>query len=222
MIELFACAMLPNGPACSSTGWPSSVCTRFGFDRVPHHHRHRAGDPELLGRHRLAVVRSIGHDDPAEPRAQILQVGRQREDGHDLGRRRDHELVLARDAVRLPAQPDDGTRSSRSFTSSVRGHVIDWRVDVQRVAVVDRRVERRGEQVVRGGDRVEVAVEVEVDLLHRHDLRVAAAGAAALDAEHRPHRRLAEAQHDVRAERAEALRRARSRSWSCPRRPSSG
>ena len=31
MIELFACAMLPNGPACTSAGCPSSVWTRFGL-----------------------------------------------------------------------------------------------------------------------------------------------------------------------------------------------
>ena len=31
MIELLACAMLPNGPAWISVGCPSSVCTRFGL-----------------------------------------------------------------------------------------------------------------------------------------------------------------------------------------------
>ena len=34
------------------------------------------------------------------------EVARQREDRHDLGRRGDHELVLARDAVRLAAEAD--------------------------------------------------------------------------------------------------------------------
>ena len=29
-IELQPCAMLPNGPACTNAGPPSSVCTRFG------------------------------------------------------------------------------------------------------------------------------------------------------------------------------------------------
>ena len=53
--------------------------------------------------------------------------------------------------------------------------------------------------------RVEVAVEVEVDLLHRHDLRVAAAVAAALDAEDRAHARLAQAEHHVLADLAEPL-----------------
>jgi hypothetical protein len=56
------------------------------------------------------------------------------------------------------------------------------------------------EQIVRRGDGVEVAGEVEVDVLHRHHLGVAAAGGAALDAEARPERRLAQAQHRLLAD----------------------
>ena len=66
-------------------------------------------------------------------------------------------------------------------------------VDVELVAVMDVVVDHRGEQVVGERDGREVAGEVEVDVLHRHDLRVAAAGGAALHAEHRPETRLAQA-----------------------------
>ena len=54
-----------------------------------------------------------------------------------------------------------------------------------RVAVQDRGVEHRREQVVGGADGVDVAGEVQVEVLHRDDLGHAAAGGAALDAEHR-------------------------------------
>ena len=66
-------------------------------------------------------------------------------------------------------------------------------VDVERVAVVDVVVDQRRQQVVGRGDRREVAGEVQVDVGHRHDLAVAAAGRAALHAEDRAHRRLAQA-----------------------------
>src|SRR5262249_23089383 len=56
------------------------------------------------------------------------------------------------------------------------------------------------EQVVRERDGVEVAGEVQVDVLHRHDLRVPAAGGAALHAEHRPQRGLAQADHRLLAD----------------------
>ncbi|MNC93586.1 hypothetical protein D3C83_102490 [compost metagenome] len=57
-------------------------------------------------------------------------------------------------------------------------------------------VEHRGKQVVRRADRVKVAGEVQVDLVHRDDLRVPAARGTSLDAEHRPERGLANADHD--------------------------
>ena len=78
--------------------------------------------------------------------------------------------------------------------------------DLRLVPVEAVRVDERGEQVVRGRDRVHVAREVEVDVLHRHDLRVAAAGGAALDAEDGAERRLAQRQDRAPADLAEALR----------------
>mmetsp|Transcript_44342 Transcript_44342/g.73591 ORF Transcript_44342/g.73591 Transcript_44342/m.73591 type:complete len:668 (-) Transcript_44342:90-2093(-) len=44
------------------------------------------------------------------------------------------------------------------------------------------RVDRGGQQVVRGRDRVDVARQVQVELLHRHHLRVPSPGGATLDA----------------------------------------
>ena len=82
------------------------------------------------------------------------------------------------------------------------------RVEAERVALVQVVVEHRGEQVVRRGDGVEVAGEVQVDLVHRDHLRVAAAGRAALHPEHRPERRLADADHDLLARAGGAPARA--------------
>mmetsp|Transcript_10810 Transcript_10810/g.32814 ORF Transcript_10810/g.32814 Transcript_10810/m.32814 type:complete len:491 (-) Transcript_10810:74-1546(-) len=55
------------------------------------------------------------------------------------------------------------------------------------------RVDGGGAEVVRGGDGVDVASEVEVEVLHRHHLGEATAGGAALDAEGRALGRLADA-----------------------------
>ncbi len=66
-------------------------------------------------------------------------------------------------------------------------------VDVEEIVVlVDVVVDHRGEQVVGGGDGVVVAGEVQVEPLHRYHLAIAAACGAALDAECRAHRRLAD------------------------------
>ena len=66
-------------------------------------------------------------------------------------------------------------------------------------------VDHGGEQVVGRADGVDVAGEVEVEVLHREELRVAAAGGAALDAEDRPEGRLAQGEHGVDADGVHAL-----------------
>ena len=72
--------------------------------------------------------------------------------------------------------------------------------------MVQVRVEQRREEIVRGGDRVEIAREVEVDVLHRHDLGVPAARRPALHAEHGAERRLAHAQDRLLPQPAQCLR----------------
>ena len=79
------------------------------------------------------------------------------------------------------------------------------RVDAERVAVVEVVVDERRGEVVRGADRVHVAGQVEVEVLHRDDLAVAAARGAALDAEHRAEARLADAHRRLLADPVEAL-----------------
>ena len=97
------------------------------------------------------------------------------------------------------------SRSARSFMSITRFQVmrrtsmpssLPWWMWLSSIA---------DEQVVGERDGVEVAGEMEVDVLHRHDLRVAAAGRAALHAEHRPERRLAQADHRLLADLVERV-----------------
>jgi hypothetical protein len=79
------------------------------------------------------------------------------------------------------------------------------RVEPGLVSVVQVRVDHRGKEVVRRGDRMQVAREVEVEVLHRDDLGVAPSRSPALHAEHRAEGCLAQAQHRPPAEDAEAL-----------------
>ena len=93
------------------------------------------------------------------------------------------------------------------------------RIEAENVPVHEVRVDQRREEVVRRRDRVEVAGEVEVQVLHRDHLRVAAARSASLDAEDGPERGLAQAEHGLLAEHAEALgQRHGGRGLALPRR----
>ena len=174
------------------------------LDRVLEQDGHRARDLEVLGGDRRPVAAGREHD-PAEPRPEVVDVGREGEDRHDLGADRDHVLGGARVAVLGAAQPDD------DLAQRPVADVDDARpqdpvlVDRQLVAVVDVVVDERRREVVRGADRVHVAGQVEVEVLHRDDLAVAAAGRAALDPEHRPEARLADRHRGPAADPVEAL-----------------
>ncbi len=174
------------------------------LDRVLEEHGHRAGGADLLGGDRLALAR-VADRDRAQPLAQVEQVAGDGDDRHDLGRGGDVPAGLARIAVHAAAEPDDGLAERAVVDVDAAAPRDAVRVEPELVAVHEVRLDERGEQVVRGADRVDVAGEVEVHVLHRDDLRVAAAGRAALDPEHRPERRLAQAQHRVLADPPEAL-----------------
>jgi hypothetical protein len=143
--------------------------------------------------------------DRAQAPAQVVQVARHGQDRHHLGGGGDVEAGFARVAVGAPAlaQRDRPQRAVVHVQSALPADPQS--VDLVRVAVQDRRVQQRRQQVVGGADRVDVPGEVEVEVLHRHDLGQAAAGGAALDAEHRAERGLAQAQQRVLADVAEAL-----------------
>ena len=177
---------------------------KVGVDGVLEQRGHRARRADLPGRDRLAVV-GIGADDAGQALFEVLEVGGQAEDGHDLAGDRDVEAVLTRGAVDLAAKAvDEETQLAVVHVhAALPGDAA--RVDVQRVALLDGVVDHGRQQVVGGADGVDVPGEMEVDVLHRHDLGVAAAGRAALDAEHRAQARLAQAEHRALAQRAHRI-----------------
>ena len=183
---------------------PLERLDQVGLDRVLEQHGHRPGGAEVLGGNRIAAG-GVGGRDPTDPLPQVLEVAGDGEDRHHLRRGGDIEAALARVAVGLAAEPE------RDLAQGPIVHVDGplprhaQRVDAVRVAVQDRRVEDRREQVVRGADRVDVAGEVKVEVLHRHDLGEAAPGRAALHPEHRADRRLAKAEDGAAADVAHAL-----------------
>src|SRR5699024_11054528 len=126
---------------------------------------------------------------------EVRQRGGQAEHGHDLTGDDDVEGVLARHSPIDAAEADDDSPQGTIVEVDDAADVDATGIDVELVAEVDVVVEHGRGEVVRGRDRGEVTGDVEVDVLNRHDLGVAAAGCAALHPDDRPHGRLAQRQH---------------------------
>ena len=193
MIDELPWAMLPNGPAWTMTGVFSSVCSRFGFSAS---RMMTAIEPAPFSCSAVtgSPARVVADDDPAEAGAQVLQPT---STAPRWPSPRD-AAVMSKPVWRgtpsaLPPRPTMMLRSARSLTSSTRRQVMLWMSRSELVALVQMVVDHRRQQVVGRRDRVEVAGQVQVEQLHRDHLAVAAAGRAALDAEGRAHRRLAQA-----------------------------
>ncbi len=67
---------------------------QVGLDGVEQQHGHGPGHAQVLGRDRLARAVGGDHDAP-EALAQVVHVGGQGQDGHDLAGHGDVELALA-------------------------------------------------------------------------------------------------------------------------------
>ena len=180
--ELQPWAILANGPPWMKAGLFSSVCTRFGASAS-----FNSAAIEPAADRSFAVTAFLPRVGPIwiwpKTALQIGEIARETEDRHDFGGHRDVEAGLARIAV--------GRAAERSHDRTKRPVVhVDGappgdapRVDVERVAPIDVIVDHSGEQIIGGADRVKIAGEMQIDVLHRHHLRVTAASRTPLHPE---------------------------------------
>src|SRR5256885_341068 len=175
-----------------------------GVDRVLQEQRHRALRLQFAGSHG-GLPGGDADDDARQAALQVLDTGGEGHDRHDLGARDDDEAFFARRAGIEPPQTDDEVAQGAVVHVDGAGPRDAAGVEPERVAVVQVCVEHGREEVVRARDGVEVPGEVEIDVLHGNDLRVATARRSPLHPEHRPERRLADAERGVLPEFPERL-----------------
>ena len=137
---------------------------------------------QIGGGHRHARARVADHD-AAESRFEIGQRSGEAEYRHHFRGHRDIEAVFTGITIGGTAQADHDVPQCAVVQVQRALPGDEARVDVQRIAVVDVVIEHRRQQIVGGADGMEVAGEMQIDVFHRHHLRIAAAGRTALDAE---------------------------------------
>ena len=192
-------AMFAKGPAVNEGRGVLQGLNEIRLDRLLQKNGHRPVNLEIGRRHGTPIER-VGHHDASQAFPQFGQRFRKTEDGHHLRGHGDVKTALVRHAVPWPPQTD------RHLPHGSIVHVHHTpphdpsHVDSQLVAVVDVVVETGGQEIVGQFDGVNVAGEVEVDVLHGDDLGIAAAGGATLHPKAGAHRWFPKARHRLLAD----------------------
>ena len=163
----------------------------IGLERIAQDGAHGPSSLQVLGTDPLPTAVATDHDAP-QAIAQVSQVSGQRHDDHELACRGDVEGGLPGDAVDLGSQAGDDVAQGAVVDVQDPGPGDGALVDVEIVAVVQVVVDHRRQEVVGGGDGVEVAGQVQVHPLGRQDAGPPGAAGPALDAEGGAHGRLAQ------------------------------
>jgi len=158
---------------------------QVGGERLLEQRRHRALRLEVGGVHRLPVARIATTMLPSRF-LRSSEVAGEAEDRHHLRGGPDVEAVLARKSIGDAAERGDDLAQRPVVHVEHAPPSHPPLVDGERIAPVDVIVDHGGEQIVGRRDGVEVAGEMQVDVFHRHDLGIAAAGRRRLHAERGP------------------------------------
>ena len=194
-----------KGAAVDEGGGALQCLHQVGLDGVLEQGGHSSLGPEIVGGYGGAGA-AVGHHHPAQPSLQVGEAVGQAEDGHDLRGHGDVETVLPGNTVDLAAQAahDVAQLAVVHVHAALPGDTPH--VDVQNIALLNVVVQHGGQKVIGCADSMEVAGKVEVDVLHRDNLGVAAASRAPLDAEDGPQRRLPQGDNRILAKAAHAVR----------------
>ncbi len=174
-----------------------------GVESIAEEGEHGADGLEVAGENGLSGT-VVGDGDVRETVAEIVEAGGEGEDGHDFAGGGDDELGGVGLAVAWAFADGDVAEGAVVHIEGARPEDLGG-VDGEGVAVEEMSVEERGEEIVGGGDGVEVAGEMEVDRLGGNDLSEAAARGAAFRAEDRAEGGLADGGDGAVAELAEGL-----------------
>src|ERR1700730_14264206 len=140
---------------------------------------------------RLLVSR-IPYDDPRQPVFQILERSGKAENRHNLGCDDDIKTVFARISICRSPQ-GDGDLPKGAIVHIDHAFPGDApHVEVKFISMVNMIVDHRRKKIMGKTDCAEVASEMEIDILHWYNLRVAATRGPAFHAEYGPKRWLAQ------------------------------
>ena len=196
-----------EGTAVDEGGSTFQGLDQVGLQGILQEGCHGALGLQVMGGDGGAVI-GVSHHHAAQALLQVGDGGGKAQNGHDLGGNGNIKAVLTGHALHTAAQAVDHV--AQLTVVHVNAALPDdlLHVDTQAVALLNVVIQHGGQQVIGSADGVEVTGKVEVDVLHRHHLGIAAAGSAALDTKDRAKRGLAEGHHHVFAQLFQAVGKA--------------
>ena len=177
---------------------------QIGLDGISQDDSSGPGRPKLFCCHRLSVF-GVAHYHAAESGAHVVSRDAESQQSHQLRSSSDVKTGLAGHSVQACAETHHDIAQSPvvDVQHSPPSDVVE--IYIHLVAVVDVSIQDGRAHVVSSGDGMHVASEMQIQQLHRHDLAESAACSTALDAESRPHGRLAQRDHSHAAAMSETL-----------------
>ena len=141
---------------------------QVGLDGVLEQGGHSSLGPEIVGGYGGAGA-AVGHHHPAQPSLQVGEAVGQAEDGHDLRGHGDVETVLPGNTVDLAAQAahDVAQLAVVHVHAALPDHLSG--VDAKGVALLDMVVQKSRQEIVGGGNCMEITGKVQIQILHRHN-----------------------------------------------------
>ena len=172
--------------------------------RLAEQNRHRPIRLDITAIDRTAIT-AIGNDNVTKTFLQILNVQCKTQDRHDLRGNRDVKACLTRKSVGNAAKACDDVAQRPVVHIDNTTPCNTALVNLQLIAPIDMIVNHRREQIVRRGDGVKITREMQVHLLHRHNLGISTASRTTLHPETGTKRGFTNADHGFLAQSIETV-----------------
>jgi len=196
---------------------------QIGHERILHQDGHCPSYAQVLSGD--GVLLGIGADDDASnASAHVGEARGESQNRHNLTRHADIETALAdRSIIQVSQTANDVTeRAVIHVHHAVPGDAVGVNIELAQpnfleigfapaALVVNARINRCRAEIVCGADRMNVAGQVQVEVLHRHNLAITAASCPTLDPKCRSHRRLAYGSNRFVAQGTQRLRQTNRR-----------
>ena len=172
--------------------------------RIFEQHSDGASHAEVVYSERL-ILKSITEQNLANTAAQILEIGSKAHYRHYFRRWSDVESALRRHTIHPFAESGHhiAQRAVVHVEHTLPKHLLESEPCV--AVLIDIVVEQRRDHIVSRCDGMEVASEVQIDVLHRQHLAISATCCATLHAEARTQRWFAQGCHSLLADLAQRL-----------------